>query len=301
MIKTLLLLTAVASATTPQVETLTQIEDFKSQIVYTDDSVIAEGVTCEYYEAVLGEETAYYIHVIVDLPLGYEIYDDAETEGIDGITVNGKNIPDSYITSDIDYTKLLTITVKTVYAKGVAGMLASINDGTYDWAPLLANPLTIIQGIYYVLSAAALILGGLGLFKSAKTRAKTAKEWERSADETIDRIVKEMKDSISKTISDRFATELTPLLEQCLSNDQNIIKAIALQTSKAKDAPTAILELLMKISTDVDATKVINEAKRAISEAEIAKQKAAEETKKALSEIVKTNAETKTDSLEGRY
>ena len=299
MINTLLLLTAV-TAIAPQADTLTLLEDLKCQIEYTDDSVITEGVSCEYYEAVLGEETAYYVHVVVDLPLGYEIYDDAETEGIDGITINGKNIPDSYITSDLDYTKLLTITVKTVYEKGVAGMLASINDGTYDWSPLLTNPLTLIQGGYYILSAAALVLGGLGLFKSAKTRAKTAKEWERAANETIDNIVKEMKSSISKTISDRFTSELIPILEQCLSNDQNIIKAIALQTSKSKDAPTAILELLMKLSTDVDATKVINEAKRSISEAELAKQKAAEETKKALAEITKVNVK-EDNSLEGRY
>ena len=270
------------------------------EIQYTEDSVIKEGVTCTLEEVVLGEESAYYLTVNVDLPLGYTIYDDTETEGIEGITVGETILPDSYILSDLDYTKLLTINVKTVYSKGAAGVIAAINDGTYDYAQLLASPIAIMQGVYYVVSAVGLVLGGFGLFKSAKEKAKTAKEWEKVADEHLKTTIEEVKTECLNTINKYLTTDFRPLIEQCLSNDQNIIKAIALQTSKSKEAPTAILELLAKISTDVDAVKIINEANKSIKSAEEAKLKAAEEVKKSLAEISKVNT-VKTDSLEGRY
>lgn len=290
MLKLLLLTTALVGATTPN--TLTP------EINYTADSVIQEGISCEIEEVILGEASAFYLRVTVDMPLGYEVYDDPVTSYIEGIKVGEDYLPDSYSIGKDDYNELLTITVKTVYAKGVAGTLAAIGDGNYNFSKWFeGSPIVIMQFIYYGISVISIVLGGIGIFKSKKYKAITSKDWANTADKKIDKAVEDTKKESEKITREILATEFLPLVKQLLSNDQNIIKAVALQSSKAKDAPDAILDLLMKVSTDVNTAEIINDTKKAIKEKEDVKEKAIEETKKALAEIVKENSV----DVEGRY
>ena len=290
MLRTILL--AAALAGTPVVT------DFiEPTVEYTSDSVIVQGIGYDVHESSTEENIV--VEITVDLPLGYVVYDNPETAYIDGIKVNEEYLRSDYLVEHYDYTKPLTILVKTTYDKGIAGIVASMQDGNYDYSELLSNPIMVIQGLYYVLAALSIVLGGLGILKSKKYKATSSEQWKTAADQYLETALNTSKEQTIKIMLDFLNTNILPVLKQALTNDQKIIQAIALQTSKDDKAPVAILNLLQEISNSADTDKAINEAKIALEESKIAKDKALAETKQALEEIA--NSTNTVDSSEGRY
>ena len=290
MLRTILL--AAALAGTPVVT------DFiEPTVEYTSDSVIVQGIGYDVHESSTEENIV--VEITVDLPLGYVVYDNPETAYIDGIKVNEEYLNSNYLVEHYDYTKPLTILVKTTYDKGIAGIVASMQDGNYDYSELLSNPIMVIQGLYYVLAALSIVLGGLGILKSKKYKATSSEQWKNAADQYLETALNTSKEQTIKIMLDFLNTNILPVLKQALTNDQKIIQAIALQTSKDDKAPVAILNLLQEISNTADTDKAINEAKIALEESKIAKDKALAETKQALEEIA--NSTNTVDSSEGRY
>ena len=290
MLRTILL--AATLAGTPV------ITDFiEPTVEYTSDSVIVQGIGYDVHESSTEENIV--VEITVDLPLGYVVYDNPETAYIDGIKVNEEYLSSDYLVEHYDYTKPLTILVKTTYDKGIAGIVASMQDGNYDYSELLSNPIMVIQGLYYVLAALSIVLGGLGILKSKKYKATSSEQWKNAADQYLEAALNTSKEQTIKIMLDFLNTNILPVLKQALTNDQKIIQAIALQTSKDDKAPVAILNLLQEISNTADTAKVINEAKQALEESKIAKDKALAETKQALEEIA--NSTNTVDSSEGRY
>lgn len=265
-----------------------------STIQYTSDSVITKGISLE----VTTVEEVTTAKIVVDLPVGYVIYDDASTAYIDGIKVNDEYLASDYIIPEYDESKEYTIFVKTVYDQGISGIIASIQDGTYDYGKLLSNPIMLLQAGYYLLAAISIIVGGFGILKSKKWKAVNAEAWKKEAEAKIALA----RETTTKEITDFLTSDLVPLLQQTLSNEQSIIKAIALSTSKNKNAPEAILDLLQQITSNTDTVKIIEQAKAAIAEANKQKEESIAKAKEALEEISNISTETvETDNSEGRY
>lgn len=100
--------TAVANAGYPQ------------DISFTSDSVYNKGITLEPYTDILKFEAGFVIKP--DLPFGIEIYDDPNTDIIDGIRVNGKEVTSYTVPIDLDNPQSYLVEVRTVYAEGLPAL-----------------------------------------------------------------------------------------------------------------------------------------------------------------------------------
>ena len=287
MIK-LLLAAALFTVATPTEPTIT----------YTSDSVISEGVSLELLDT--STEDNVIVKVVVDLPMGYVIYDDASTNYIDGIKVNDDYLGSDYLIQNYDANQNYTILVKTTYSRGIAGIVASIQDGTYDYGKIFSNPVMIFQIIYYVIAIIAVIISGILASKSKKWKSITTADWQTVAENKM----KEMQARTTEQNMKYFSENLMPLIKTILSNEQNIVKSIAISMNKDKNAPIAVLDILQEVSSNVDTDKIINEAKESLEEANKAKEEAIAKANKELDELSKMTESTetvKTDTSEGRY
>lgn len=287
MIK-LLLAAALFTVATPTEPTIT----------YTSDSVISEGVSLELLDT--STEDNVIVKVVVDLPMGYTIYDDASTNYIDGIKVNDDYLGSDYLIQNYDANQNYTILVKTTYSRGIAGIVASIQDGTYDYGKIFSNPVMIFQIIYYVIAIIAVIISGILASKSKKWKSITTADWQTVAENKM----KEMQARTTEQNMKYFSENLMPLIKTILSNEQNIVKSIAISMNKDKNAPIAVLDILQEVSSNVDTDKIINEAKESLEEANKAKEEAIAKANKELDELSKMTESTetvKTDTSEGRY
>lgn len=287
MIK-LLLAAALFTVATPTEPTIT----------YTSDSVISEGVSLNVLET--STEDNVIVKVVVDLPMGYVIYDDASTSYIDGIKVNDEYLGSDYLIQNYDANQNYTILVKTTYSRGIAGIVASIQDGTYDYGKIFSNPVMIFQIIYYVIAIIAVIISGILASKSKKWKSITTANWQTVAENKM----KEMQARTTEQNMKYFSENLMPLIKTILSNEQNIVKSIAISMNKDKNAPIAVLDILQEVSSNVDTDKIISEAKESLEEANKAKEEAIAKANKELDELSKITESTetvKTDTSEGRY
>lgn len=242
-------------------------------IKYTSDSVLYSGISYETYVEPGTLKIGF--EIVKDLPVGYAIYDSTDTPYIDGIRVNDETVESlkMLLTEDVyNYT----IDVKTVYAEGILGDLASMSDGTYDWASLLSHPIVLLQGIYFTLAIVSILAGIVTAFFGRGKKVKTADEIAAKVSEASELAIV----NVEKRITERVISEVLPIVQLIFDDVQNAVKAIVLSTSKSKEAPIALLETL-KDSADVSTSKLIDEIRAKVEEC-IAKECADHEEKAAF-------------------
>lgn len=223
---------------------------------YALESTTLSGISYETYsDAVLNE---FGFKIIDDLPMGHVIFDDSDTPYIDGIRINGEYVSSlKYAVTDTTVTEYV-VTIKTVYADGILGDIARMSDGTYDWAKLLENPLVLLQLFYYAAAIISLIGGAIIAATGKKTKAKTSDEIANSVTDAAKMSLVEIKQQVTETV----IQEATPILNQILSACENVVKAVTLTTSKSKDAPLALLDVLHSAASTTDTTGLIDQIRQ---------------------------------------
>lgn len=268
-------------------EVMNTIENHKHgdvNIIYATDSVLSSGIYADSDIDLLSKQVLFVIDV--DLPAGYVVYDDPSTEYIDGIrlngnTVNSYRVPIDY-TQDVDFELI----VKVVYAEGITGTLAQMSDGTYNWLQLLENPIGLLMGLYYVLATLSVFVSLIMLMKGKGKKAKTA-----------DEIAVAVTNAAETAAVNAVEQQVLPIVSSFQNTAQAIVKAYALTTSKSKEAPLALLDVLQEVS-NTDATAAIEHAKQLIEQSRNLAETSRQETIDKLNSIAHTNQEVVSDGTE---
>lgn len=247
------------------------------EVKYSSDSVYFAGITCEPY--VEPGTLAVGFEIVKDLPVGYAIYDAGDTPYIDGIRINGETTESLKVLLTEGVTTY-TVDVKIVYVEGILGDLASMSDGTYDWAKLLENPIILLQGIYFVLATLSIVVGLVATLFGKGKKVKTADEIANKVAESSEIAIA----NVEKRVTDAVIDEVIPIVEKILDSTQNVVKAITLSTSKSKDAPIALLDTL-RDSANVNTAELIDTIKNTLQNALNQESAVHEERAKELHEI----------------
>lgn len=258
LLVTLSLLCTVFSISAFADETSTPVPETVFDVKYTSDSVLYTGIS---YETFIEPGTLKIgFEIVKDLPIGYEVYDQVDTPYIDGIRVNGDTVESlrMLLTENV-YT--YTIDVKIVYSEGLLGDLASMSDGTYDWANLLSNPIILLQGIYFTLAIISVFAGILSAFFGRKKKVKTADEIASKVENASEVAIANVEQRVTSCVM----SEVMPIVQKIFDDIQNVVKAITLSTSKSKEAPLALLETL-KESANVSTAELIDKIQVTIEE-----------------------------------
>lgn len=263
------------------------VENYKNgdvNIIYTDDSVSYYGISWEVYIDVLTKNV--YLEIINELPVGYVIYDSPDTPYIDGIRVNGSTVDSTKFA--IDWTQDLNyeVIVKVDYAEGIVGDLARMSDGTYDWTKLLENPVGLLMALYYILATLSVAIGIFAMWFGKNKKVKTANEISKSVEEKA-------HESAMSVIEDK----VIPIVTSFQNTSQALVKAFALTTSKSKEAPTALLDVLQTVSS-TDAVAAIEQAKAAIANDRAAADAARQKTLESLQSIAQASQEVESNGTE---
>jgi hypothetical protein len=231
------------------------LDDVTFTFKYTSDSVVKEGMTYQVYSDPISNQSG--IELVPNFGIGYTIYDDADTEIIDGIRINGAEVTSLRIpiTSDT-VVREYSIAVRTVYSEGASGDLARILDGTYDYTLLLTNPIVVFQLIYWVFMAISGIVGFITLIRNKNKRVKTSDEIASKVSENAD----VFRERLINTVSDIVKSEVLPLAQASVKSGKEAVKAIVLSTSKSKEAPSALLDVF-KESADIDIDNIVDEVR----------------------------------------
>lgn len=254
--------------------TFAPLVTFTSDSVYKNENILTVEVQENYEEDVLVSKD---LILSERNMLGYIIYDNPETEYIDGIKFDGEFIY-NWTIKNYDDTTEHTLLVKTVYTDDIAGTLAAAKDG--NWSRLLSNPLIVFQIGYYFLAAISIILGGFGLLKSKKKKIKTSEEIAAIVTNEAKLSATNLKTEALSLVTDI----VTPVFTKLQTQNQAIIEALVLAQSKDKDAKLALINLLKDTATE-DVSTVTDTITKAIEEADIAKTKAKEEATKLVNNI----------------
>lgn len=268
-------------------EVMNTIENHKHgdvNIIYATDSVLSSGIYADSDIDLLSKQVLFVIDV--DLPAGYVVYDDPSTEYIDGIrlngnTVNSYRVPIDY-TQDVDFELI----VKVVYAEGITGTLAQMSDGTYNWLQLLENPIGLLMGLYYVLATLSVFVSLIMLMKGKGKKAKTANE-----------IAAAVTNAAETAAVNAVEQQVLPIVSSFQNTAQAIVKAYALTTSKSKEAPLALLDVLQEVS-NTDAAAAIEHAKQLIEQSRNLAETSRQETIDKLNNIAHTSQEVVSDGTE---
>ena len=255
-------------------------------VIYTEDSVLFHGITTGSEVDLLTKQVLFVIEN--DLPAGYVIYDDPSTEYIDGIRLNGNTVTSYKV--PIDYTEDVdfNLVVRVVYAEGVTGALAQMADGTYDWTKLLENPVGLLMALYYVFATISVIVGLFALLLGKNKKVKTSND-----------ISKAVTDSAHETATKIIEEQVLPVVTAFQSTAQGLVKAFALTTSKSKEAPSALLDVLQTIS-NTDASAAIDQAKALIAENRATAEAARRQTLDNLKNIAQTIQEVTSNGNESK-
>lgn len=263
------------------------IENYKNgdvNIIYTDDSVSWYGISWEVSIDVLTKNV--YLEIINELPVGYVIYDSPDTPYIDGIRVNGSTVDSTKFaidwTQDINYE----VIVKVDYAEGVIGDLARMSDGTYDWTKLLENPVGLLMALYYILATLSVVIGIFAMWFGKNKKVKTANE-----------ISKSVEEKAHESAMSIIENNVIPIVTSFQNTSQALVKAFALTTSKSKEAPTALLDVLQTVSS-TDAVSAIEQAKAAIANDRAAADAARQKTLESLQSIAQASQEVESNGTE---
>lgn len=253
------------SVSAEEIETVTEeplsLDDFTFTFTYTSDSAVKEGMSYQTYEDPISGQSG--IELIPNFGIGYALYDDPDTEIIDGIRINGAEtvslrIPVTSDTSVLEYT----VAVRTVYTQGASGDLAQILDGVYDYSKLITNPIVIFQLLYWVFMAIAGFTGLITAARSKRQKVKTADEIAEKVSEKATAI----QEYLLTAVTDMVKSEILPLAQASVRSGKEAVKAIVLSTSKSKEAPSALLDVF-KTSEDIDVADIVDKAYETLSKA----------------------------------
>lgn len=230
---------------------------YENTLSYSPDSVISQGVSLNTYTDTVKLELGFIIST--DLPIGVEIYDDPSTPIIEGIRVNGETVTDLKVPINLIIPEDYFVDVRLVYSDGLAGTIAKISNGEFDWNTILEEPLLAMQLLYYVIAALSIIIGGFGIATSKRKKVKTADEIASQ----VDARVKEGCEIFAIQYADLLKSNMLPVFNTVVDTNKAVVKAITLSTSKSKEAPVALLDVLKAIS-DVDVEKDIDNARQEV-------------------------------------
>jgi hypothetical protein len=264
---------ALATAVTIPTPTIS----YTSDSVYKEASYITTTVTQE-------EDSSYTLHIEKAMTLGFCIYDNPDTEQIEGVKLDDKFITD-WVIPNYDPTVEHTILVKTVYTNDVAGMFAAAANG--DFSKLLSNPVMLIQIIYYILAAASLVGSGIGIYKSRKNKAKTSKQIANEV--SLSANASFLK--VEGMVTDIFSTTVIPVIQQIQTQNHQILEALIISKSSDADSQIALIDLLKRAASDVNIEALAETTKENIKNA-VAKQLQMKQS--ALKEVNQIIDETST-------
>lgn len=264
---------ALATAVTIPTPTIS----YTSDSVYKEASYITTTVTQE-------EDSSYTLHIEKAMTLGFCIYDNPDTEQIEGVKLDDKFITD-WVIPNYDPTVEHTILVKTVYTNDVAGMFAAAANG--DFSKLLSNPVMLIQIIYYILAAASLVGSGIGIYKSKKNKAKTSKQIANEV--SLSANASFLK--VEGMVTDIFSTTVIPVIQQIQTQNHQILEALIISKSSDADSQIALIDLLKRAASDVNIEALAETTKENIKNA-VAKQLQMKQS--ALKEVNQIIDETST-------
>ena len=235
------------------------------KIEFTSDSADRINI---YYEVGYDElKEQLYFEIISNLPSGYAIYDVPETPYLDGIKVNGEFLATASLPYKVyltDPALSYTVIVKTVYSDGMLGTLAKIQDGRATILDLFESPAILFQSLYYVAAIASVIFGIIIAARGKKYKAKTSNEIANGTANAVAEATAKTKTELIDVVSSEVIGKIVPLIEACLSSNQNIVKAIAVSNSKAKDAPLTILDILND-NSKINISDIIDDLKQHIT------------------------------------
>lgn len=253
------------SVSAEEIETVTEeplsLDDFTFTFTYTSDSAVKEGMSYQTYEDPISGQSG--IELIPNFGIGYALYDDPDTEIIDGIRINGAEVSSLRIpiTADTGVSEY-TVAVRTVYTQGASGDLAQILDGVYDYSKLITNPIVIFQLLYWVFMAIAGFTGLITAARSKRQKVKTADEIAEKVSEKATAI----QEYLLTAVTDMVKSEILPLAQASVRSGKEAVKAIVLSTSKSKEAPSALLDVF-KTSEDIDVADIVDKAYETLSKA----------------------------------
>lgn len=255
-------------------------------VKFTGDSVYASDVYLEpgYDELV----DKLYFDIVVELPEGYDVYNDAATEYVDGVKINDEFLATARLPHRIyitDPTLNYTVFVKTVYKDNLFGTLAKIYDGNATVLDLFDNPVMLAQTLYYSLAILSVVVSIILAIKYKKYKAKSSTDIATETVAAVDHANVENSAELKRMITDALVTKIVPMVETCLKSNQDVVKAIAISNSKSKDAPLAILDLLGS-NSKLNIDDIIGTLKEATSANIAAEDAAKEHTLQLLQNIV---------------
>lgn len=230
---------------------------YTNTVTYMSDSVASQGILLEPYTDTLKFETGFTIKT--NLQSGIEIYDDPTTPIIEGIRVNGTEITELKVPVDLNDPQNYLVEVRLTYSEGLAGTIAKVSNGDFDWNTVMEEPLLAMQVVYYTIAALSILIGGLGVSTSKKKKVKTADD----IASLVDKRVKEGCEAFAIQYADLLKTNMLPVFNTVVDTNKAVVKAITISTSKTKEAPIALLDVLKDIS-DVDIEKAIDEARQEV-------------------------------------
>jgi len=246
---------------------------------FTEDSVYKYDSILIPKEVVEQEDGLYTLVFEQDKLLGYCIYDNQETEYLDGLKFDDEFVT-NYTVKNVDLSVEHNILIKTTYTNDVAGMLASAKDG--DWSRILSNPLILFQIFYYALAAISIIAGGFGLLKARKKKVKSSDEIANAVSERA----YNASQTLTKKAVDLVTEIITPVFAKLQSQNKSIIEALILSQTGDKDAKLSLIKLLESTANE-DVSLLSNEIIKAIENEDAMKAKVKEEAKKAVEQIAK--------------
>ena len=255
-------------------------------VTFTADSVVKTGMSWTIDEfSINTTEKTYSLTLVKDFEIGYTVYDDPETDIIDGIRVNGNTI-NNFRIDGLKFDEPCEIVVRTVYTDGIGGMLAQMHDGVYDYTKLLSNPVMLLQVIYYILLCVTAFAGLIYGIRSKKRKAKTADEIANA----VDVRAQSTQEALKEYVAGMYQHTVVPTLESIKNLNLNTVKAIILSTSKSKEAPLSLLELLND-PANADISALVEKLKAETVRLQEAQETTKQNTVEALTHIAQSAQE----------
>ena len=259
---------------------------FSKDSVYTKNNIIS----CEVLEftkqteipaeeegaePTIVEETTKVLSLKENHLLGYTIYDNPDTDYIDGLKLDD-NWVYGWAVDNYDDTVEHILKIKVVYTDDVAGMMMAAKDG--DWSRLLSNPLIILQLGYYLLAAISIIIGLVVGGKSKGKRIKTVDEISNGMNAMFNTKLDTLSASIETAVVGYVENLVNPVIAKQEQHNKDLVSALILSQSGDEKSKLALIDLL-KVSATEDVNLISDQIKKSIKDASLAKA------------IVKANAE----------
>ncbi len=278
----ILFLTALASATIASGPNI----QFTSDSVYTKNDIIS----CEIIEIPNAETGEISKDLIIKEKqlLGYSIYDNQETDYIDGLKIDGEWVTGWRVKNfDDSEGAVHTFQVKTVYTDDAAGMLMAAKDG--DWSRLLSNPLIILQMIYYVLAAFSILFGIIFGTKNKGKAIKTANDFGLELNNVFTQKVDVLATNTESAIEKYVDALLMPVIGEMQAQNKDLLSALILSQSGDEKAKLALIDLL-KNSANKDVNVMSEQIKKAIKDFNLQKELLKATAENTIKEIANGNS-----------